>query len=237
MIQITHDVRCNLPAATFRLQFAANAYDKVCQTCWHLHSGDTHSLDGRQWRVLPADVNHTAARNLLDELTAVAKHHLQPSVSAAATQPQPPQPLQPPLLPLHTSLRYHTPTLKTQQQLLPTVTTPQDGTLLLCKAGIAPRNHGRYLTRYEQQLAITAVSPKRERQPQTAKRLSGAGRKTALTAQQEIELRVWVDGQRRCEARFAVSDWMVQREAWRRWGLSSNPKVGERLDGCAFDST
>ena len=86
---------------------------------------------------------------------------------------------------------------------------------MLCKAGIAPHNHGRYLTRYEQQLATNAASPKTEKQPQTAKRLSGGGRKTALTAEQEAELRAWVMEQRRSEARLAVSEKMVRMEAKR----------------------
>ena len=95
---------------------------------------------------------------------------------------------------------------------------------MLCKAGIAPHNHGRYLTRYEQQLATNAASPKQEKQPQTAKRLSGGGRKTALTAEQETELRAWVMEQRRGAARLAVSEKMVRMEARRRWGIPASSK-------------
>ena len=95
---------------------------------------------------------------------------------------------------------------------------------MLSRAGIAPHNHGRYLTRYEQQLATNAASPKKEKQPQSAKRLSGGGRKTALTAEQEAELRVWVMEQRRSAARLAVSEKMVKMEAKRRWGIPATSK-------------
>ena len=95
---------------------------------------------------------------------------------------------------------------------------------MLSKAGIAPHNHGRYLIRYKQQLATNAASPKKKKQPQTAKRLSGGGRKTALTAEQEAELRVWVMEQRRGAARLAVSEKMVRMEAKRRWGIPASSK-------------
>ena len=95
---------------------------------------------------------------------------------------------------------------------------------MLCKAGIATHNHGRYLTRYEQQLATNAASPEKEKQPLTAKRLSGGGRKTALTAEQEAELRSWVMEQRRGEARLAVSEKMVRMEASSRWGIPASSK-------------
>ena len=95
---------------------------------------------------------------------------------------------------------------------------------MLSKAGIAPHNHGRYVTRYEQQLATNAASPKKERQPLTAKRLSGAGRRTALTAEEELELRAWVMQQRRSQARLAVSEVAVRMEANRRWGIPATSK-------------
>ena len=127
----------------------------------------------------------------------------------------------------HTPPRRHQTTLKRKQQLLraaSTAATPQERAAVLCSAGIAPHNHGRYLTRYEQQLADNAATPQMERKPQTAKRLSGGGRKTALTAEQEAELCAWVMEQRRCEARLAVSEKMVQIEARRRWGIPASSK-------------
>ena len=78
--------------------------------------------------------------------------------------------------------RHHHTMFKCKQQLLraaSTASTPQETTAVLCRAGIAPHNHGRYLTRYERQLATNAISPKKARQPHTANRLSGSGRKTA----------------------------------------------------------
>ena len=68
----------------------------------------------------------------------------------------------------------------------PTATTPLERAAVLCRAGIAAHNHGRYVTRYEQQLATNAASPSEERQPLSAKRLSVASRRTALTAEQEV---------------------------------------------------
>ena len=95
---------------------------------------------------------------------------------------------------------------------------------MLSRAGIAPHNHGRYVTRYEQQLATNAASPKTDRQPLTAKRLSGAGRHTVLTAEQETVLRAWIMELRRGEARLPVSERMVQCEARRRWGIRASNK-------------
>lgn len=95
---------------------------------------------------------------------------------------------------------------------------------MLCKAGITPHNHGRYLTRYEQQIANNSASPKKERQPLTAKRLSGAVRRTALTAEEELELRDWVMQQRRSQARIAVSEMAVRNEARERWGIPATSK-------------
>ena len=42
-----------------------------------------------------------------------------------------------------------------------------------------------------------------------AKRLSGAGRRTVLTAEHEAKLRAWVMEQRRGESRLVVSDKLV----------------------------
>ena len=127
----------------------------------------------------------------------------------------------------HTSPLGHSTTLKQKQQLVRAVSDAarqQEERAALSRAGIAQVNHGRYLTRYAQQTALNNASPKKERKPHIAKRLSGAGRRTTLTAEEETELRVWVMQQRRSQARLAVSEVAVRMEATRRWGIPASSK-------------
>ena len=90
---------------------------------------------------------------------------------------------------------------------------------MLNKAGILGRNHSTYVSRWKETLRVNLAAAITERMPLIAKRLSGAGRPTALTAERELELRAWVMNLRRNGARVAVSERIVQVEAQRRWQI------------------
>ena len=123
------------------------------------------------------------------------------------------------------SPRKHSTALGRKQKLLRSASaaaTPEARADTLLQAGIARHNHAKYLARYEKQLSKNAASPEKDKQPQTAKRCSGAGRRTVLTAEEELELREWVMKQRRGAARLAVSEKVVRMEAKRRWNIPAS---------------
>ena len=120
-------------------------------------------------------------------------------------------------------------TLGRKQQTLSALakaTTPADKQAVLQKAGIPIRHSSKYISRYRKALEVNQAAESGEQRPLTARRLSGAGRPTVLTYEQELELRAWVMDQRRSKARSAVSEVMVRMEASRRWDIkASSPWV------------
>jgi transposase len=66
--------------------------------------------------------------------------------------------------------------------------------------------------------------PAKKRRPTSAKRLSGGGRKPALTAEQERWLRDWVLSLRRCEHHFAVAEIHIQLAARAKYGIKAGDK-------------
>ena len=120
-------------------------------------------------------------------------------------------------------------TLGRKQQTLSALakaTTSADKQAVLQKAGIPIRHSSKYISRYRKALEVNQAAESGEQRPLTARRLSGAGRPTVLTYEQELELRAWVMDQRRSKARSAVSEVMVRMEASRRWDIkASSPWV------------
>jgi len=115
--------------------------------------------------------------------------------------------------------------LARKEQLLRTVstaTTSAEKAAVLLKAGIAPRNHSKYLSRYKKVVEVNTAASESDKLPRTAKRLSGGGRHTILTAEQELELREWVMDLRRKGARVAVSEKIVRFEAMKRFGITAS---------------
>lgn len=101
-------------------------------------------------------------------------------------------------------------------------TTPEARRSVLNKAGIHPRHHSTYVGRYKK--AVQTNETAERGVPRTAKRLSGAGRRTALTKEEEKQVYDWVMGMRRNGARIAVSEKRVQIEVRRLYGI----KAGSR---------
>jgi hypothetical protein len=91
---------------------------------------------------------------------------------------------------------------------------------VMMRYGVGPRE----VKRYKVTLEKNAARPALKRRPLTARRLSGAGRRTALTTKQEMELFGWIIGLRRGPARLRVSEMMIQREAKRRWRIKAGQK-------------
>ena len=166
-----------------------------------------------------------------------------PTLPPPAPPPPPPSPPPPPPLPVEpvrralsdiTNLVNRSPrristTLARKQQTLSALakaTTSADKQAVLQKAGIPIRHSSKYISRYRKALEVNQAAESGEQRPLTARRLSGAGRPTVLTYEQELELRAWVMDQRRSKARSAVSEVMVRMEASRRWDIkASSPWV------------
>ena len=64
----------------------------------------------------------------------------------------------------------------------------------------------------------------KKRRPMSAERLSGGGRKPALTADQERWLRDWVLSLRRCDHHFAVAEIHIQLAARAKFGITAGDK-------------
>jgi hypothetical protein len=78
--------------------------------------------------------------------------------------------------------------------------------------------------RYAATIAKNEQLPPAQHRPLTARRLAGAGRKRALTEQQEQALDDWVMDKRRCEARLAVSELDIRMEARTRYNILASNK-------------
>ena len=72
--------------------------------------------------------------------------------------------------------------------------------------------------------AAASEPPRKKRRPMTAKRLSGGGRKPALTTEQERWLRDWVISLRRCEHHFAVAEIHIQLAARSKYRITAGDK-------------
>ena len=80
------------------------------------------------------------------------------------------------------------------------------------------------ISRYKQVLSTRDSKPKKEREPLTARRLSGGGRRTKLTDDEEKELEEWVMSLRECADKIAVSEKMIQMHARAQYGILASNK-------------
>ena len=76
----------------------------------------------------------------------------------------------------------------------------------------------------ERDTGVVDEPPVKKRRPTSAKRLSGGGRKPALTAEQERWLRDWVLSLRRCDHHFAVAEIHIQLAARAKFGITAGDK-------------
>lgn len=80
------------------------------------------------------------------------------------------------------------------------------------------------ISRYKHVVADRDSKPKKEREPLTARRLRGGGRRTKLTDEQEKELEEWVMSLRECADKIAVSEKMIQIQARAQYGIVASNK-------------
>ena len=78
----------------------------------------------------------------------------------------------------------------------------------------------RTVDRYTEAISARDAKPKKEREPLTARRLSGGGRKPVLTETQEADLEAWIMELRR--QRLRVTEKMVKLEARRRYHIKAS---------------
>jgi hypothetical protein len=118
------------------------------------------------------------------------------------------------------------------------LSSPEQRKQLCVKEGVSGRELRRYakaVKENEQRLrprqllheglaAAAGEPPGKKRRPLAAKRLSGAGRKPALTAEQERWLRDWVLSLRRCDHHFAVAEIHIQLAARAKFGIAAGDK-------------
>jgi hypothetical protein len=80
------------------------------------------------------------------------------------------------------------------------------------------------LKRYSDTIAKNSAADRENQRPLTAKRLSGGGRRTVLTRQQELDLRGWVMSLRRSVHRFRVTEMMIKFKAREMYGIQAKDK-------------
>ena len=127
-------------------------------------------------------------------------------------------------------------TLGRKQQTLSALakaTTSADKQAVLQKAGIPIRHSSKYISRYRKALEVNQAAESGEQRPLTARRLSGAGRPTVLTYEQELELRAWVMDLRRSKARWYET---VYAGGLTYFGRSPSESV-LFMDGCGAHHT
>ena len=222
--------------SAFTLLLAPNvnthANSRICEKCYNIHRRPSSALDGRT-RIIPPP-----PPNALLELFAAA---ISSSPSPSAHSLPPPPPPSPPLpssalRPLsditNTPLRQrrHSTPLKRKRELVAAaaaLSSPEQRKQLCVREGVSGRELRPYaeaVTENEQRLrprqllqeglAAAADQPRgKKRRLMTANRLSGAGRKPALTAEHERWLRDWVLSLRRCDHHFAVAQIHIQLAA------------------------
>jgi hypothetical protein len=119
--------------------------------------------------------------------------------------------------PIKKQRRHSTPIKEKREvvRIMSAVTTEEERKDAMVKLEVTKREVQRYTTIIEKNQSL----PKHERSPLTAKRLPGAGRKTALTEEKEDQLEEWIMGQRRSEHHYKVAEKMIRMEAKRRWSI------------------
>ena len=137
--------------------------------------------------------------------------------------------------------RRHGTPLKRKRELViaaAALSTPEQRKQLCVREGVSGRELRRYAEAVkenekrlrpkqllQEELAAAADEPPgKKRRPMTAKRLSGAGRKPALTPEEERWLRDWVLSLRRCEHHFAVAEIHIQLAARAKYGITAGDK-------------
>ena len=98
--------------------------------------------------------------------------------------------------------------------------TREEKTEVMRQQGLCSRD----VKRFRAQVEKNESAPKHLRSRLTAKRLKGAGRKTALTGERERELRKWVMSLRRSEGRFRVTERMIQLKARELFSIKASNK-------------
>lgn len=79
------------------------------------------------------------------------------------------------------------------------------------------------VSRYKQVVSTRDNKSKKEREPLTARRLTGGGRKTVLTEEQEAALEEWIMGLRKDKLR--VNEKMVKVQARAMYGINQLPHL------------
>ena len=242
--------RARSPPANFTLSLDwsldAAVHYKVCEACYkrgtRAQGGSSHS-DSVGLLLAAADLDLSTPR--LQSLHPASSTLLPATLSASS----PPSLLAPsvisPPLPLsditNTPLkqRRHSTPLKRKQQLVEAaaaLSSPEQRKQLCVREGVSDRALRRYAKavkenerrlRPKQLLAEGANADGchgKKRRPMSAERLSGGGRKPALTADQERWLRDWVLSLRRCDHHYAVAEIHIQLAARAKFGITAGDK-------------
>jgi hypothetical protein len=222
----------------------ATLLHKICERCYKRHTRH-QSNEPRVIDLLlsAAGLDTPSPR----PLSALARSPAPPPPSTTASSPPsvPPPPLASPLRPLsditNTPLkqRRHSTPLKRKRELVEAaaaLSSPEQRKQLCVREGVSGHELRRYakaVKENEQRLKpkqllaerVIADEPAaKKRRPMSAKRLSGGGRKPALTAEQERWLRDWVLSLRRCDHHFAVAEIHIQLAARAKFGIKAGDK-------------